>query len=162
MQQHLKDIRMGEGLGTLRFGITRNHVQEMLGAPTEKEKYALSDDEDDDDSEAWHYDELSLSLSFDELHDWRLSSIAVSSEDYTLEGIPLIGKSREEVLEEFRKRQWGEPEEDDEDIEDSPEHTLVHIPKASMSLWFENDELTEIQWGPFFKNDEILWPAGSE
>jgi hypothetical protein len=158
MKEHLKEIRLGKGLGSLTFGNTRDVVKALIGAPTDIERYSLSDG-DCDATEAWHYDELDLSLSFDEEYDWRLSSIAVSSEEYTLEGVSLIGRKKEDVLEEFNKRQWGEPEEDEEVSEDDPQNCLIHIDKGSMSLWFENDELTEVQIGPFYKNDEIIWPS---
>lgn len=158
MKEHLKEIHPGKGIGTLTFGMSRDQVKALLGAPTETERYNLSDCEGDN-TEAWHYDELSLSLSFDEEHEWRLSSIAVSSDEYTLEGQPLIGRTKEELLQEFEKRQWGTPEEDEEVREESPENCLIHIDKGSMSLWFENDELTELQIGPFFKNEELLWPG---
>ncbi len=158
MKENLKEIIPGKGLGTLRFGLSRDEVKAMLGAPTDTERYTLSD-EDCDTTEAWHYDELQLSLSFDEEYDWKLSSIAVSSEEYTLEGQSLIGRKKGDILQEFEKRQWGEPEEDEEVREDNPDNCLIHIDKGSMSLWFENDELTELQIGPFFKNEEILWPG---
>ena len=157
MKENLKEIRIGKGLGTLTFGNTRQQVKAMLGEPTDIEKYSLSDT-DDDSTESWHYDELDLSLSFDEENDWKLSSIAVSNEEYTLEGISLIGRKKPDVLAEFEKRQWGAPEEDEEIREDDPNNCLMHIDKSSMSLWFENDELTELQIGPFYKNDGILWP----
>lgn len=147
MKENLKEIKIGKGLGSLTFGNTREEVKAMLGAPSDIEKYNLSELEGDE-TEAWHYDELDLSLSFDEENEWKLSSIAVSNEDYTLEGIALIGRSKEEVLEEFRKHQWGEPEEDEEVSEETPENCLMHVDKSSISLWFENEELSEMQIGP--------------
>ncbi len=160
MKENLKQIHVGKGLGTLTFGNTRQEVKAMLGDPSDVEKYSLSDD-GGDSTEAWHYDDLDLSLSFDEENDYRLSSIAVSSEDYTLEGISLIGKQKEEVLAEVENHQWGAPEEEDEISEDNPDNSLVHIDKSSLSLWFEKGELTELQIGPFYKNDGILWPSSS-
>lgn len=146
MSVNLKEIKIGKGLGSLMFGSTRDHVKIMLGKPTDVEKYNLSELENDE-TEAWHYDELGLSLSFDEENEWLLSSIAISDEECTLDGIKLIGKSKKEVLDEFKKHNWGTPEEDEEISEDNPDSCLMHVDQLSMSLWFENDELSEIQIG---------------
>ena len=155
MLEKIKTINIGKGVGELRFGATREQVLALLGEPAEREKYSLSELENDD-TESWHYDDLDLSLSFDEENDWRLSSIAISSPDYTLAGNPLIGKTKKEVLEQFRADSWGEPVEDEEVSKDNPENSLLHIDKASMSLWFENEELTEVQIGPFYETEEDL------
>ncbi len=157
MQQHLKDIKPGVGLGALRFGLSREQVQMQLGKPTEKETYSL-DEEDGEQTEAWHYDELALSLSFDEMHDWKLSSIAVSSDEYTLEGVALIGRSQMDVLQEFEARRWGTPEEDEEVGEEDGNNALYFVEDAALSLWFEDGELTEIQWNPRMQNEEAVWP----
>jgi hypothetical protein len=157
MDDKLKDIRIGKGIGTLMFGSTREQVKQILGEPSEVEKYSLSE-VDSDNTEAWHYDEHDLSLSFDEENDFRLSSIAISGEGYTLEGQPLIGRKKPEVFEQFKANKWGEPEEDEEVRKESGDCCLYHIDDSSMSLWFENDELTEVQIGPFYKNEEIVWP----
>ena len=61
------DVIPGLGLGNLKFGSTRELVKKEIGNPTEIEKYAL-DDDDDDITEAWHYDEDGLSISFDQEH----------------------------------------------------------------------------------------------
>ncbi|XZF15166.1 hypothetical protein ACTHGU_03445 [Chitinophagaceae bacterium MMS25-I14] len=155
MENNMKEIRLGEGLGKVRFGMTRDEVKAILGNPAEKETYSLSDD--GDDTEAWHYDDQDLSLSFDEENDWKLTSIAVSSDDYKLEGVGLIGLATEAVLEALEKH--GEIEEDEEIAEESPEHRLMHIDDVTISLMFENEILSELQWGPFYKNEEVVWPA---
>lgn len=157
MKAHLKEIRPGKGLGTLLFGKSREQVKAMLGKPEEVERYSLSDEEGDA-TEAWHYDDLGLSLSFDEEFGWKLSSIAVSSADFTLDGQSLIGKNKAEVMEAFRANEWGELEEDVEVSEDDPDSCLMHVDESRISLWFEQDELTEIQIGPFYRNEEIIWP----
>jgi hypothetical protein len=157
MQQHLKEIKPGVGLGALRFGLSREQVQMQLGKPTEKEQYSL-EDEEGELTEAWHYDEFDLSLSFDEAHDWKLSSIAVSNDEYTLEGVSLIGRPQMEVLQEFQDRRWGTPEEDEEVSEGDPGNALYFVEESSLSLWFEDGSLTEIQWNPRILNDEAVWP----
>lgn len=157
MENNMKEILLGQGLGKIRFGMTRDQVKAILGNPSERETYSLSDDEDD--TEAWHYDDQDLSISFDQENDWKLTSIAISSDSYGLEGEKLIGQKIDDVLSYFSKKDFGEPEEDEEISEESPEHCLMHIDEATISLWFENGILTELQWGPFYENAEIKWPA---
>ena len=76
MLDNIKDIYVGKGIGQLTFGNTQEQVLAVLGEPAEREKYSLSE-LDNDDTEAWHYDDLDLSLSFDQESDWQLSSIAI-------------------------------------------------------------------------------------
>lgn len=154
MQDNIKNIIIGKGLGALTFGTTREQVLAMLGEPSEREKYTLSELENDD-TEAWHFDELDLSLSFDEENNWRLSSIAVSNDAYLLDGQPLIGKEKTEIVEFFASKGYTEIEEDEEVKRDDGENCLLHVDKASISLWFENDELTEMQLGPYFNTDGV-------
>lgn len=149
MQENLKEIRPGKGLGVLKFDVTKEEVLNLLGKPSEKESFNLSELENDK-TEAWHYDDLYLSLSFDEENDWLLSSIAISSPDFLLDGEPLIGKSKEEILKICERKGWGEPMEDEEIQEENPENCLIHVDESGMSFWFENDELTEVQIGPSY------------
>ena len=58
-QTQLKNITPGIGLGVLRFGMTREQIKQLLGAPDEIVN-------EEADSETWHYDELDLSLNFDQ------------------------------------------------------------------------------------------------
>ena len=68
MKKALKDIKPGFGLGNLKFGMTRAEVKLMLGEPSFIDKYSHSESEDDL-TESWEYDELELSISFDEEED---------------------------------------------------------------------------------------------
>jgi len=152
MLDNIKDIVIGRGLGALSFGMSKEQVLALLGEPSEREKYTLSE-LDSDETEAWHYDDLDLSLSFDEENDWKLSSIAVSSDAYHFDGVALIGKNKEEIIAFFANKGMTEIEEDEEVNDDNPDNSLLHIDKASVSLWFEKNELTEMQIGPYFNTD---------
>ena len=95
----MKNINIGVGLGSLKFGIYTNDVEEELGNPSEAEK-------NEDEGENWHYDDYDMSMSFDE--DSRLVTIAVSDESYLLEGVSLIGKDVEFVEEQVKSMNLGE------------------------------------------------------
>jgi len=154
MLDNIREINIGKGIGNLQFGASREQVLALLGEPTEKEKYTLSD-LDSDDTEAWHYDDLDISLSFDEEMNWRLSSIAVSSNDYTFDGRALIGMKKNEVIQFFEEKGFSEIEEDEEVKQENAGNCLLHVDNAGISLWFENDELTEMQIGPYFNTDGV-------
>ena len=145
------DVLPGIGLGNLKFGSNRELVQKEIGNPTEIEKYAL-DDDDDDVTEAWHYDEEGLSISFDQEHAYVLSSIAISDEKFTLKGNPVIGLSKKEIDALFIKNNWGTLQADEE------EPNLYYVDDISCSMYFEEDQCSEIQFSPFIEGNDFAWP----
>ena len=158
MNSELKAIIPGEGLGNIKFGHTRNDVQSIIGDPDEIEIF----EEEGMEGEAWHYDELELSLSFDKLEDWRLVTFAVSSEYYQLGGKTLVGKQRLEVINSLSELGYGPLESDANVGQNGTESKLLMANSIETNFWFENDFLSEIQWGPFFKDDETIdWPVNN-
>lgn len=149
-----QNIIIGQGIGDLRFGMPKDDVKSILGDPDEIEQY--TDDEDDDNkTETWHYDELELSVSFDELTDWILATIAVSSIDFEFEGLKLIGLDYENVMKKISKLDLGEETKEDIPEEDGIKQLLVSFDDVSVSFWFEDEILSEIIWGPIW-DDEFL------
>ena len=104
------NIIPGEGLDAVQFGLTRDEVKALLGKPDEVETINNEEIEDAGLTEQWHYDELEISLSFDEIDNYVLTSIAVSGADYLFDEQPLIGLTMEEVLEFVEESDLGEPE----------------------------------------------------
>lgn len=154
----IKDIKTGEGLGIIKFGMTREQVRAILGEPDDIDTYSDSDLEDDA-SESWHYDELEISLSFDEDTDWKLVTIAVSSPNYAFHNKNLIGLPAEALMAELKPLELGDYESEDWSSEEIPDHKLISFPEVQLNFWFEDGELTEIQWGPLFSDeDTIRWP----
>lgn len=155
---NIKDIKPGEGLGEIKFGMTREQIKDILGQPDDIDHYADSD-LDEDESESWHYDELELSLSFDEDADWKLVTIAVSSPNYEFRGKKLIGLGSDDLLEELNGLSLGDFDTEDWSSEEVPDHKLISYPDSQINFWLEDGELTEIQWGPLFMDEEtIQWP----
>lgn len=153
------NIKLGQGLDKLVFGMTREEVREALGEPSEKENFNPLED-DEGQSEAWHYDELELSASFDEEDDFKLTSLAVSSPGYLFEGINLIGLSQEDVLQQIELMAIGDVEIDSISDDDNESQIVASIADVSLNLWFEDDHLSEVQWGPFWDEEEerYIWP----
>lgn len=158
MKAEIKDIQVGQGLGSVKFGMTREQVIAILGQPAEKDIESV--EEEHMKSEIWHYDALDVSLGFDEDENWRLVSIAVSSEFYKFDSAALIGKTRDEVEDILEKSNLHDLELDDLDEEEETGQCLLISEESEINFWFENDTLTEIQWGPLFEDDDtIIWPA---
>jgi hypothetical protein len=154
----LKDIKPGEGLGQIKFGMTRDQVKKILGEPNEKENFSYTDS-DEDFTESWHYDELELSAGFDEDVDWKLATLAISSDEYELMGKKLIGMSREELLATLADLDIKDLETEDCSSDESPDSLFISSEEKGITFWLEEGILTEIQWNPFYIDEEtILWP----
>ena len=159
----MKNIELGKGLDELYFGMDREAFRDIMGEPDEVETIE-NEELPEDTSEAWHYDDLELSASFDKLEDWRLTSLAVSSPDYTFEGVDLLGLSQQEVMEQIEMMDLGDVsiEELSDDEENSQQ--IATLLDVSLNLWFDNGILTEIQWGPYWdeEEEELIWPEDED
>jgi len=155
----LKEIIPGVGLGDLKFGMTRDQVKKLFGKPDEIEKESLEEDDDEGLLESWHYDELELSMGFDEDVDWRLITLAVSSDKYTFKDKKLVGLSRNKVLEILAELGLKNLYIEDCSDEDNPKSELICSEEMGINFWMEDGELTEIQWGPeYIDEDTVVWP----
>ncbi len=154
----MQEITLGQGLDNLTFGITREEVLNIMGEPNEKEK--IDGDKESGGMEAWHYDEQNISLSFEEDADWRLLSITSASAEILFEGIDLIGLSQGEVMEQMEVFDLGDFELEDLSEDGLEGQTVAANPDCSLNLFFDNDILAEIQWGPFWDddNEDVIWP----
>ena len=137
------EIKVKEGLGDIMFLSSIEEVIKILGEPTEDE--AINEIDDSHHSRLLHYDHLGLSASFDEEENWTLTSIAISEEEYNINGVNLIGLNKSEFLEKIKSLDLGEYIEE-EFNEDYYESTVLNFDDSHLTCWFENDELQEIQW----------------
>ena len=82
MKNNIKEINFGEGIGELKFGMTKDQVSSLLGKPDEIENIPGIDEEVNDDLVSWHYDNLEISLVFDRLYDLSLIHISEPTRPY--------------------------------------------------------------------------------
>lgn len=158
MTTKLQEINPGRGLGQIKFGMTTDQVKAIIGEPDETETFAY-ESEEGEMSETWHYDELEISISFDEEENWRLVSIAISAPEATLKGQRLIGLEREELIERLETLEVGPLDFEDWSSAESPDHKLISAEKSELNFWLDEGELSEIQFGPLFdEEDNIQWP----
>lgn len=158
MKKILKKIKPGYGLGDLKFGMTRAEVKLMLGEPSFIDKYSHSDS-DEDLTESWEYDELELSISFDEEEDWKLMMISVNSDFYELEGVSLIGLGESNLLKKLDEINLGNLNLEDSSEYEGQDQKVIEIDEKSINFWINDGVLDEIQWSPLFLDDDtIVWP----
>jgi len=152
--EELKNIKIGEGIGSIAFGMTKEELTEVAGKPDEKEQFNY-DDSDEYQAESWHYDGLELSVAFEEMNEWKLTSIAVSSPGYELGGKKLIGMTKDDVVKAIKGLDLGTMEFEDCSTDESPDLSVISFDESALNLWFDEGLLTEIQWG-------ILWEDENE
>ena len=158
MLKELKEIKPGIGLGILKFGMSRNQVKELLGEPSFIDRYSHSEAENDA-TEAWEYEELFLSISFDEAENWKLMMISVSSDFYELDEVSLVGLNQKKLVAQLDEIDLGEVFVEDCSENDSEDNKVIEIDEKSINFWITDGVLDEIQWSPLFINDDtIKWP----
>lgn len=137
------EIKIKEGLGDIRFLSSIEDVINILGEPTEDE--SINEIDDSHHSRLLHYDHLGLSASFDEEENWTLTSIAISEEEYNINGVNLIGLNKSEFIEKIKPLNLGDFIKEEFNEEDY-KSTVLNFDDSHLTCWFENDELQEIQW----------------
>jgi len=158
MKKALKEIKLGQGLGVLKFGMRKSEVKLLLGEPSFIDEYSHSDSANDL-TESWEYDDLALSLSFDEEEKWRLTMMSVTADFYKLEGESLIGLNEEKIQQVLTSLKFKDAELEDCSEIEGENHKVIEIEEKSMNFWFIDGVLDEIQWSPLFIDDDtILWP----
>lgn len=152
------EIKIGIGLGDIKFGTSKEGLIKIAGQATETDIYNASGEEDGYLTESWHYDDDEFSVSFDEEDNWKLTTISTSSPDCQLNGKHLIGKSIDEVLKQLEDDGFGDNELEDLSNENINQKLVCYI-DSSLNLWFEDDKLTEIQWGVLWSDEDTpKWP----
>ena len=159
MKKALIEIKPGQGLGVLKFGMRKSEVKLLLGEPSFIDEYSHSDSANDL-TESWEYDDLALSISFDEEENWKLTMISVSADFYQLEGESLIGLNEENVITALTSLKFEDLELEDCSEIDGENHKVIEVEAQSINFWFIDGVLDEIQWSPLFIDDDtIQWPA---
>ncbi|MCT4640642.1 MAG: outer membrane protein assembly factor BamE [Bacteroidales bacterium] len=151
------DIKIGQGIDNIKFGMNRDDVKRILGEPNEVENYSFSSEEHYL-TESWFYEDKKLSLSFGEDDDWRLVTISSFSEECKIDDNDIIGINKNALLNLMSAIQI-----DDmftEDLSDGEDSQIVFGSDAKgINFLVKDDTVVEIQFGPLFKDeDTIIWP----
>lgn len=158
METLATEIKPGTGFGNILFGMTRDQVKKILGEPEETERN-VHDDDEEDVTESWHYDEIEVSLSFEKTEDWKLCTIAVSDPNATIKGKKPIGMSKKDAESLLKSLDVKNPRLEDWSTAEDPDYFSLTAEELEMVFWIEEDEVMDIQWGPYFiDEDTIRWP----
>lgn len=146
-------IELGVGINDFKFGISREVLKKAVGEPDE-----IEDNDEGIDGEGkievWHYDDFELSVEFIEGNDWRLSTIAINSEECLLQSIPVIGKKVSEIENLIEVLNLGEYQTEKLDLDDEHEIIMMSAFESGLNFWFEAGLLTEIQLTPIEEEEE--------
>ena len=147
-----KDIRLGKGLGKIKFGLTMDEVEELIGEPEEVEE---SDEEDEFEHQAWNYWEEGYSLYFDKEDDYRLSCIETANREVQIFGERVFEMSRDQLIRLFADHDITNYEEDETETGEN----RLSFEKEMIDLYFDEDQLIAINFGVFINDDlEVIWP----
>ena len=141
---HHYKIKPKVGIGDVEFNSSIDQFKNSFGEPDEDE--IIEDNNEKFKSRILHYDSYGLSASFDEENNWELSSIAVSENDFHIDGNYFIGIKKSEFYEKIELLNFGDYEREVFQEEDYTS-SIFHFSQLHLTFWFENDELQEIQWG---------------
>jgi hypothetical protein len=162
-----KIIELGRGISNdLLFGARFGDVKSVLGEPDEVDNTQVpsSDGEDVGDTVIWVYNNLGITLYFDEEDEWRLGTIETDNEELMLNGEKLIGGTFLQVKRILENMNIGEIEEEKFDLTetDGIESRLLFSDSKCLNVWFESDVCTEIQWSPFWENGKQIWATATQ
>lgn len=149
-------ITPGKGVGEILLGMTRDQVEKLIGKPDEIEEI---DYDDGESAVTWFYYQLQIDLNFESEDDLKLSFISVENENYLLNGKIKVGMDKQAVLEACAELEFSTPELENFSTDDVPDQELIALEKENINLWFTDGKLDEIQFGPFWEDDETpIWP----
>lgn len=151
-EQFDNEIKLGYGIGDLRFGLSMEDVEDLMGEPEEVEE---SDEEDEFEHKAWNYWDSGFSFYFDKEDDYRLSCIETANPNVTLFGKKIFEMGQEEVESLFKEH--GVQNVEKEKIENNV--TCLSYEHEMIDLYFEEGKLLAVNFGVHMDDNlEVLWP----
>ncbi|MGB0929856.1 MAG: hypothetical protein ACPGVB_03720 [Chitinophagales bacterium] len=150
-------VKLGIGIGDIKFGMISSDIVNSLGQPDDTEQETH---EDGSTTNTLIYEELGLLFDFGSVDDFKLNSISINADDISVERLIRVGLSKQKVFDFVDQLDWGEgvledisPDDDDVVIE------VIWFDQVNVSIWLEDDEVYELEFGPFWKKDEtFIWP----
>lgn len=150
------EILPGQGLGDVRFGMSINEVEKILGRGDECHFH----DDETDRSIMLRYQ--GAALFFDQSNEFRLDSIEVDRKSRCL----LFGKTpfsltRREILELMGERFSAEEIGDiEENIDEALEEASLSLQGLQVTFYFDlAGDLQDVQWSVFMSPEsEYIWP----
>jgi len=130
----LDAIRVGNGLGCLVFGMSRNDVRRQLGDP-EQEEQELSAAEA---HFVWHYWTEQISLYFEGEDGYRRDTISCDRHSCKLNGSALIGNTMDQIRSLVKELKLGSVNEKLDYLEYEGRISLIQCTDACLNFWFKD------------------------
>jgi hypothetical protein len=155
----LLEIIPGKGLGELRFGMTSQAAEHILGEAPESK----FEDDGPDSYGLLAYRDRGIFLHFDQAEDFRLCTIEVQSRPgFILFGQPLFPRNEEEVMSLLKRGTTpaGLEGVKETDMPNIGERSIF-VPSLAGTFYFdESGQLQSFQWETFTDaHDERIWPT---
>lgn len=143
------DIKPGQGVGCLKYGMYRTDVEKLLGEPDLSSREQFTDASGRDLFWSYEYFSLGLTLTFGQEDNYRLGMITVSYGAGRLFGQDVIGLPYDKVRTLLASNGFFTRREERLDID-----------SLGLVLWFEEGCLDQIQCGYLFDEEQDLprWP----
>jgi hypothetical protein len=153
----LENIKIGQGLGCLIFGMKPEEIECILGEPEIKNHFK----DDQEDYIEWHFESEKIYVYFDAEDDFRLSNISCERLSCKLLDQNLIGETYNKILRFLENSHLGSFKSIPNYLKDDENSvSLIECSKACINFWFEDNQLQTIQFGPQINNeDQIIWPS---
>lgn len=146
----------GVGFGEIKFGMSQDEVENILGEPDEVEEQNYGQGEA---AEVYYYDELGISMSFDAEEEFRLVEISFEDDNFLLYDLIHVGQPIEEVLTLADKAQMGAYDLEDLTDDGFEGKELYSFEAPNINFWSDDKVLSSIQIGPFWIDDDhVKWP----
>jgi hypothetical protein len=143
------EIKPRKGLNDLVFGTSTEHAEKCFGKPEETEKL---DDTGDSCSLVWHFWEKGFSLFFDVTHGNKFSCVEIDDTETLLWGEKIF-RMDEPQLKAFLTLKGFK----DIDMEDHAwGERRVSFDDALMDFYFEHGQMTSINYGITFEEEQVL------
>ncbi|NVO31551.1 hypothetical protein [Hymenobacter lapidiphilus] len=147
------EIRLGIGMGPLKFGASQDEVRSLMGEPEEIEE---SEDDDEFEHQAWNYLDEGYSLYFDREDDYRLSCIETDHPGIRLYGEAIHGRTPEQIQELMQRHGHEHSEIEKMDTGEM----RISYEKEMIDMYFEDEEMQFVNFGVFIDEDlEVQWPS---
>ncbi|HZX63205.1 MAG TPA: hypothetical protein VFE66_08335 [Bacteroidales bacterium] len=150
------EIVLGRGIGEILFGIPKQEIAEILGAPNEIEN---PEDPERIDWEIYCYNSINCSFSFDPDNEDRLVEIVVENGYFHIGKKIRVGIRKEDILNLGVELKFGKYVIEDMRTEELPTHELISYDQVGLHLWLDDGLISSIQISHLLNEEGLLiWP----
>ena len=147
------EIKLGVGIGPLKFGFSEEEVCASFGLPDRV--IDLPDDPDEENRIHWLYNDQRICLTFYRSEERRLGYVESSNQELTINGFSVIGTKVNQVMDMIE-----EISSDDWDVQSIPPITVLYFNEQYwVQLGSNYERVTEVSFGvPFLDDENYNWP----